>query len=160
MDGRTICVDGIAPFLRNGKCRRLSSCGLIGVCIFAFLYYTISGVGVNSLGRVRCRHFGAKSCCATITFCRNSEGIGILYSPFVKCLSDVDRIAFSAFRTRFLTFECTYTTPSKMERKSRCGATTFSAQMRKPRCSQASASRSRSTMLCFAAWRYIIAGMT
>ena len=48
----------------------------------------------------------------------------------------------------------------KTERKSRCGAATFSALIREQRCGQASASRSRSTMLCFAAWRYIIAGMT
>ena len=34
--------------------------------------------------------------------------------------------AFCAFRTRFLTFN-TYTAPSGIERKSRCGATTFSA---------------------------------
>ena len=38
----------------NGKCRRLSSCGLIGVCIFAWLYYSISGTGVNSTERRYC----------------------------------------------------------------------------------------------------------
>ena len=39
----------------------------------------------------------------------------------------------------------------KIGRKGRCGAAAFSAPMREPRCSQASASRRRSTMLCFAA---------
>ena len=42
-----------------------------------------------------------------MTFRRISIEIGILYVPFGKCLSDVDRIAFSAFRTRFFTSEYT-----------------------------------------------------
>ena len=33
MDVRAIFADGMAPFLRNGKCRRLSSHGLDCVCI-------------------------------------------------------------------------------------------------------------------------------
>ena len=53
VDGRTICVDGMAPFSRNGKCRRLSNLWLDGRLHFAFLYYITLGVGVNSLGRVR-----------------------------------------------------------------------------------------------------------
>ena len=40
-------------------------------------------------------------------------------------MSNVDRIAFSAFRTRILTSEYTYTTPPKIGVKSRCAATTF-----------------------------------
>ena len=74
---------------------------------------------------VRCRHFESKSCCATITFWFSSEVLKILYSLFGKRLSNVDRIAFSAFRTRILTSEYTYTTPPKIGVKSRCAATTF-----------------------------------
>lgn len=44
-----ICADGMAPFFRNGKCRRLSSHGLDVRLHSTFLYYTILGVGVNSL---------------------------------------------------------------------------------------------------------------
>ena len=60
-----------------------------------------------------------------MTFRRISIEIGILYVPFGKCLSDVGKIAFSAFRTRFFASEYTYTTPPKIEGKSRCAATTF-----------------------------------
>lgn len=35
----------------NGKCRRLSSCGLIGVCIFDWLYYSMLRTDVNNLGK-------------------------------------------------------------------------------------------------------------
>ena len=42
-------ADGMAPFLRNGKCRRLSSLRLDGRLHFAFLYYITLGEGVNSL---------------------------------------------------------------------------------------------------------------
>lgn len=45
----TVCVDDMAPFLRNGKCRRLSSHWLDGRLHFACLYYITLGVGVNSL---------------------------------------------------------------------------------------------------------------
>lgn len=41
----------------------------------------------------------------------------MLYSPFENRPSDVDRIAFSAYRTRFSDSEYTYTIPLKMERK-------------------------------------------
>ena len=41
-------ADGMAPFLRNGKCRRLSSHWLDGRLHFAFLYYITLRVGVNS----------------------------------------------------------------------------------------------------------------
>lgn len=51
MDGRTIFDDGMAPFSKNGKCRRLSSHGLDWRLHFAFLYYITLGVGVNSAGR-------------------------------------------------------------------------------------------------------------
>ena len=60
-----------------------------------------------------------------MTFLRISIKIRILYVPFGKCLSDVDRIAFSAYRTRFSASEYTYTTPPKIEEKSCCGTTTF-----------------------------------
>ena len=60
-----------------------------------------------------------------MTFRRISIEIRILYVPFGKCLSDVDRIAFSVFRTQFSASEYTYTTPPKIERKSHCAATTF-----------------------------------
>ena len=46
--GRSV-ADGMAPFIRNGKCRRLSSHWLDGRLHFAFLYYITLGVGVNSL---------------------------------------------------------------------------------------------------------------
>ena len=91
MDGRTIYVDGMAPFLRNGKCRRLSSHGLDGRLHF-FLYYITLEVGVNSLeSDCNVEKKLRKSACATITFCPSSEELRILYSPFGKCLSDVDR---------------------------------------------------------------------
>lgn len=44
-------------------------------------------------------------------------GMVDLYVPFGKCLSDVDKIAFSAFRTRFSASEYTYTTPPKIQEK-------------------------------------------
>lgn len=165
----------MAPFSRNGKCRRLSSHRLDVRLHFSFLYYITLGEGVNSLGRgcnveeqlcegacaakgfpydfiavresysppenpasillrknwrwtepaVGYRHFREKSHCAAMTFHRISIGIRILYPLFGKCLSDVDRIVFSVFRTRFSASEYTYSTPPKIERKSRCGATTF-----------------------------------
>lgn len=71
------------------------------------------------------RHFRERSRCAAMTFRRISIEIRLLYVPFGKCLSDVDKTAFSAFRTRFSTSEYTYTTPPKIERKIRCAATTF-----------------------------------
>ena len=37
----------------NGKCRRLSSCGLIGVCIFDWLCYSMLRTDVNNLGQHR-----------------------------------------------------------------------------------------------------------
>ena len=53
----------------NGKCRRLSSCGLIGVCIFAWLYYSILGTGVNSLERgCDIEEQRLKSACAAMDF--------------------------------------------------------------------------------------------
>ena len=42
-------ADGMAPFSRNGKCRRLSSHGLDGRLHFACVYYITLGVSVNSL---------------------------------------------------------------------------------------------------------------
>ena len=60
-----------------------------------------------------------------MTFHRISIEIRLLYVPFGKCLSDVDKIAFSAFRTRFSASEYTYTTPPKIQEKSGCAATTF-----------------------------------
>lgn len=50
MDGRTICADGMTPFSRNGKCRRLSSLWLDGRLHFLLLYYITSGEGVDSMG--------------------------------------------------------------------------------------------------------------
>ena len=44
-------ADGMAPFSRNGKCRRLSSHRLDVRLHFSFLYYITLGEGVNSLGR-------------------------------------------------------------------------------------------------------------
>ena len=41
----------------------------------------------------------------------------MLYSPFENRPSDVDRIAFSAYRILFSVFEYTYTTPPKIEKK-------------------------------------------
>ena len=68
MDGRTIYVDGMAPFLRNGKCRRLSSHGLDGRLHF-FLYYITLEVGVNSLeSDCNVEKKLRKSACATIGF--------------------------------------------------------------------------------------------
>ena len=174
MDGQSV-ADGMAPFSRNGKCRRLSSHGLDGRLHFACVYYIILRVGVNSLEigcdyrRIeaeKCLHhnefslrfhcskgivlatgksgfysstqelevdrtssrvstFREKSHCAAMTFHRISIETRLLYVPFGKCLSDVDKIAFSAFRTRFSASEYTYTIPPKMGRKSHCGATTF-----------------------------------
>lgn len=60
-----------------------------------------------------------------MTFRRISIEIRILYVHFGKCLSDVGKIAFSAFRTRFSASEYTYTTPPKIWKKSRCAATAF-----------------------------------
>ena len=60
-----------------------------------------------------------------MTFRRISIEIRLLYVPFGKCLSDVDRIAFSAYRTRFSVSEYTDTTPPKIGRNSCCAATTF-----------------------------------
>ena len=63
MGGRTICADGMAPFFRNGKCRRLSSHGLDVRLHFSFLYYITLGEGVNSLGRgLQCRRIDVKKC--------------------------------------------------------------------------------------------------
>ena len=73
----------------------------------------------------RCRHFREKSRCAAMTFRRISIEIRILYVHFGKCLSDVGKIAFSAFRTRFSASEYTYTTPPKIESKSSFDSTTF-----------------------------------
>ena len=50
--GRSV-ADGMAPFLKNGKCRRLSSLWLDVRLHFAFLYYITLGVGVNSMGKNR-----------------------------------------------------------------------------------------------------------
>ena len=87
MDGRMICCLQHGSFLKKRKMQALVKPWLGGRLHFACLYYTISGVGVNSLGRgVRCRYFGAKSCCATITFCRNSIRTNILYSSFTNRL--------------------------------------------------------------------------
>ena len=46
--GRSV-ADGMAPFIRNGKCRRLSSQWLDGRLHFAYLYYITLEAGVNSL---------------------------------------------------------------------------------------------------------------
>ena len=48
VDGQSV-ADGMAPFSRNGKCRRLSSHGLDGRLHFACVYYITLGVSVNSL---------------------------------------------------------------------------------------------------------------
>ena len=66
----------------------------------------------------RCRHFREKSRCAAMTFRRISIEIRILYVHFGKCLSDVDKIAFSAFRTRFSASEYRYHPSQNREKKS------------------------------------------
>ena len=87
MAGERSVADGMAPFLRNGKCRRLSSHGLMGVCILlACIIPYREWVSIAWEGGVRCRYFGAKSCCATITFCRNSIRTKILYFSFTNRL--------------------------------------------------------------------------
>ena len=64
--GRSV-ADGMAPFLKNWKCRRLSSNGLDGRLHFAYLYYITLGVGVNKFEKgVRCRIIAVKKC-----LCRN-----------------------------------------------------------------------------------------
>lgn len=50
--------------------------------------------------------------------CHNSIGIRILYSHFENRPSDVDKVVFSAFRTRFSASEYTYTAhPKNGEKK-------------------------------------------
>ena len=53
----------MAPFLRNGKCRRLSSHWLDVRLHFAFLYYITLGEGVNSLWKeLRYRRIAVEKC--------------------------------------------------------------------------------------------------
>ena len=54
--GRSVAV-GLAPFSRNGKCRRLSSLWLDRRLHFAYLYYSTLRVAVKGTGE-QCRNMG------------------------------------------------------------------------------------------------------